>query len=168
MDSQAFLEAIYSLYMYFNPAWLTTLTINVGHSAIYSLSFRLLVIWLQEHNFPVPTWNFSPPRCFLLHWSAKASELLTVFSNITHSAVNPIFYCRVKTPPFYTLSFSWTALNWCQKYLCYLSMFLLSILFLFPEDAHMLPMKLSQKVRRPWPLGYSLSVLRAQLMFRSW
>lgn len=64
LGSQAFLEAVYSLYIYFNPAWLTTLNINVGHSDIYSLSFRLLVNWLQEHNNTVPTWNFSPPRYF--------------------------------------------------------------------------------------------------------
>lgn len=87
LESQAFLEAVYSLYIYFNPAWLTTLNINVGHSDIYSLSFRLLVNWLQEHNNTVPTWNFSPPRYFLLHWSVKASEILTVFINIPHSAM---------------------------------------------------------------------------------
>lgn len=100
VNSQAFLEAVYGRYMYFNPDWLRTLTQNVSHSATYSLSFRLLVICLQEHFSPTPTWNFNSPRGFWLHSPVRASELHTGFSNITHSSMYFIFYCIVKSHLF--------------------------------------------------------------------
>lgn len=78
VDSQAFLEEVYILYMYFNTAWLTTLTKNVGHSAIYNLSFKLLFVWLQENFSRAATWNFTP-QVFLVKFNFKSFRALYSF-----------------------------------------------------------------------------------------
>lgn len=142
-----FLQAVCNLYMYFKPAWLTTLTKSVGHSATYSLSFRLLFIWLQECFSPARTWNFSQSKCLWLCLSIRVSELRTV-SNTAYSSVYCLLDYSAKSSPFL---YALIPLSNCSEPVSEISnlcqYFSLEKFFvLFPGDADLLPLNSFWKV----------------------